>query len=134
MPLCALHGRQIKAIADIQRRAKQVRDALNSDPSPRRNKTLSQLNDEIRWRRCAIMQISYKSPYRESCRWCELLRMFHPETFIFERLASSMAEHLSCNQKVVGSNPARGSNVQSPEPQPAKTNGLTGLFRKVFGG
>lgn len=71
---------------------------------------MSQLNQEIYWRRCVLMQIIMRN--RGECGWCSLLWHSHPEQFTFQCLASSMGEHPIRNREVVGSSPALGSNLE----------------------
>lgn len=112
--LCELHRKQLVFVAGIQRSAKRWRDSLNRSPSPRphgdlkarRESLLSRLNAEIRWRQCALWQISIT---HGGCQWCRLTEDRYGQAFSFKRLASSMAEHLISTQDVVGSSPARDS-------------------------
>ena len=120
--LCPKHEPLIEQIIRAQKAAKKIRDEHNRAPGPRHNKFMSRLNAEINERRGVLSAVYWKVRGGVGCPACRAVENYQKASWycrdrdidIIEecsRLSSSAAEHLVCNEEVLGSTPGRATNT-----------------------
>lgn len=101
MKLCSEHDPLVAELRRVQHEAKLFQSRYNRMAKAGKNPLIAKVNDEIRWRRLRLMELSF---YHTECSACGMIKVYASNglsplrNVLKDCLASSTVERLTCNQ------------------------------------